>query len=592
MHNDRPSIATTADLKPKNTRHAVASYCSPTYVSAIIYAHCCTQSENSAHAFQNTTSETVQRRCASVYTNPQKYDNFFRYTKGQWSQDGGGKLSKRHQEFNVEALKRIAIESVGAKSCSTMTKMSESGYNRVFKLTMDNGAVAIARIPLRNLCPDSKATASEVATMDFARTILDIPVSKVYAWSADSNNPVKTDYIIMEKAPGISRANRNYESYKSVVSRNELVAELASRQNHGSIYYVQDWFTGCEKAEVVNDIPIELKKEVEERFAIGKTAHEFLKSQANNQIKWLSQKGLQKSSNRRSFFDSQLSPSAHIDLYNRFLDIHRFIIPENSMMARSSLWHTNINSNHVFVKDGHITILIDWQFAWTGPLFLQFDSPAFTQYNRAMRLEEFSEASPLAHDGSRIRRISFDFFKKDLYRLEIFKQVPLLEKMKDVPTADIRSEIIGHGFDTWNGNIVELRERLIKFERNWEKMEFNIPCPIHFTKEEVQTHIQEVMIWDHVEELWRETKIFIDENGYISKKDYRKGIETWILYPLSVCRCGSYDFGEGAYTSKEKGEARERRTKWILKNGWEVLRKRALWYGSGTTPKSRNSIEI
>ena len=77
-------------------------------------------------------------------------------------------------------------------------------------------------------------------------------------------------------------------------------------------------------------------------------------------------------------------------------------------------------------------------------------------------------------------------------------------------------------------------------------MEFNIPCPIHFTKEEVQTHIQEVMIWDDVEELWREMKIFIDENGYISKKDYRKGIETWILYPLSVCRCGSYDFGEGA----------------------------------------------
>ncbi|CCD54467.1 hypothetical protein BofuT4_P125150.1 [Botrytis cinerea T4] len=209
MHNDRPSIATTADLKPKNTRHAVASYCSPTYVSAIIYAHCCTQFENSAHAFQNTTSETVQRRCASVYTNPQKYDNFFRYTKGQWSQDGGGKLSKRHQEFNVEALKRIAIESVGAKSCSTMTKMSESGYNRVFKLTMDNGAVAIARIPLRNLCPDSKATASEVATMDFS-----------YAWSADSNNPVKTDDIIMEKSTRhIARKSNIMKAIRVVVSK-------------------------------------------------------------------------------------------------------------------------------------------------------------------------------------------------------------------------------------------------------------------------------------------------------------------------------------------------------------------------------------
>ncbi|TEY71701.1 hypothetical protein BOTCAL_0088g00190 [Botryotinia calthae] len=233
-------------------------------------------------------------------------------------------------------------------------------------------------------------------------------------------------------------------------------------------------------------------------------------------------------------------------------------------MAQSNLWHTNINSNHVFIKDGHITSLIDWQFAWTGPLFLQFDSPVFTQYNRAMRLEEFSEASPLAHDGSGIRRITFEFFKR------IF--------------TGIRSEIIDRGFDTWNGDIVELRERLIKFERNWEKMEFNIPCPIYFTREEVQTHIQEVMIWEDVDELWREMKIFIDENDYISRKDYNKGIETWILYPLNVCRRGMY--GDSTYTSKEKEEARERRNKWILKNGWEVLRKRASWYGSGTRPKS------
>ncbi|TEY71702.1 hypothetical protein BOTCAL_0088g00200 [Botryotinia calthae] len=194
MHNDRPSITTAADLKPKNAHHAVASYWVSTYMST------------------------------------SKYDDFFRYTKGQWLQDGEKKLSRRYQEFNVEALKRIAIESVGAKSCSTMTKISESGYNRVFKLTMDNGSVAIARIPIRNLCPDSKATASEVATMDFARTILDIPVPKVYAWNTDSNNPVGTDYIIMEEAPGISLAYRNYESHKSVVSRKELVTELASKQ--------------------------------------------------------------------------------------------------------------------------------------------------------------------------------------------------------------------------------------------------------------------------------------------------------------------------------------------------------------------------
>ncbi|KAF7923997.1 hypothetical protein EAE99_006658 [Botrytis elliptica] len=502
-----------------------------------------------------------KQRCLSTHTNSQKYDHFFRYTSGKWLPDGEKILSEKYQKFNVEALKRIAIESVGAKSCSSMTKISESGYNRVFELIMDNDSVAIARIPLRNLCPDCRATASEVATMDFARTILNIPLPKVYTWSAESNNPVDTDYIIMEEAPGISLADRNYECYKSVVSREELATELASRKKfvadivaiekkllsvpslqtvglnrcwdlHGSIYFTEDWFSGCEKAEVLNDIPIELKKEVEESFVIGprvedtswkeelsalridhgpwKTAHDFLKSQANNQIKWLSQSNLRESP-KDSFFNSQHSPGAHIDLYNRFLDIHRFITPEDARMTQSNLWHTEIDSDHVFVKDGNITSRIDWQFAWTGPLFLQFDDPDFTKYNRAMKLKDFKEASPLAHDGSRVRRVGFGFSRKDLYELEIAEQSSLLNKMKNVPAA----------------NIVKLRQRLIKLERNWGKMEFNIPCPIHFTEEEVQNHIQEVNAWEDISQFWEEMKEFIDKDGYISDEDYQEGLESW-----------------------------------------------------------------
>ncbi|TGO26759.1 hypothetical protein BPAE_0053g00120 [Botrytis paeoniae] len=117
-----------------------------------------------------------------------------------------------------------------------------------------------------------------------------------------------------------------------------------------------------------------------------------------------------------------------------------------------------------------------------------------------MKLEDFKEASPLVHDGSRVRRVSFGFSKKDLYELEIAEQSPLLNKMKNVPSASMRSKIINDGFDTWNGDIVKLRQRLIKFERNWGNMEFDVPCPIYFTKEEVQNRIQEVMIWEDVYE--------------------------------------------------------------------------------------------
>jgi hypothetical protein len=38
--------------------------------------------------------------------------------------------------------------------------------------------------------------------MEFARTVLNIPVPKVLAWSATEQNPVQAEYIIMEEARG------------------------------------------------------------------------------------------------------------------------------------------------------------------------------------------------------------------------------------------------------------------------------------------------------------------------------------------------------------------------------------------------------
>ena len=50
-----------------------------------------------------------------------------------------------------------------------MVKLGEGNYNKVFWLSMDDGSVAIARIPNPNAGPPVYTTASEVATMDFVR---------------------------------------------------------------------------------------------------------------------------------------------------------------------------------------------------------------------------------------------------------------------------------------------------------------------------------------------------------------------------------------------------------------------------------------
>jgi hypothetical protein len=102
-----------------------------------------------------------------------------------------------------------------------MSKLAEDGYNKVFRLVMDDKKVVIARIPNPNAGPAFKTTASEVATMDFvgrnvprfelhklmrslsqARTVLDIPVPKVLSWSGEAENPVGSEYILMEEAAG------------------------------------------------------------------------------------------------------------------------------------------------------------------------------------------------------------------------------------------------------------------------------------------------------------------------------------------------------------------------------------------------------
>lgn len=99
------------------------------------------------------------------------YEDFYRYTSGRWLWDEQEQLRKRYRRFNVPALCQIACESVGARECTSMSKMAEGESNKVFRLVMDNGEVVIARVPMPNIGPTRLIMASEVASMDFVRRL-------------------------------------------------------------------------------------------------------------------------------------------------------------------------------------------------------------------------------------------------------------------------------------------------------------------------------------------------------------------------------------------------------------------------------------
>ena len=104
----------------------------------------------------------------SKLSSESSHEDFFRYTSGRWLWDEEQQLCDRYRVFGPVALQRVAAESIGPnRSCVSMQKLAEGGYNKVFRLVMDDGKAVIARIPNPNAGPRFYTTASEVATMDF-----------------------------------------------------------------------------------------------------------------------------------------------------------------------------------------------------------------------------------------------------------------------------------------------------------------------------------------------------------------------------------------------------------------------------------------
>ncbi|KAG0707192.1 hypothetical protein DFH29DRAFT_823796, partial [Suillus ampliporus] len=139
---------------------------------------------------------------ATSNLDPTEVQKLFRYTTGRWLyNEWDVKNNCRYVKFDVDSLLYIACKAVGARNCTEVAKLSEGSYNKAFRLTFDNQTQVIVRIPCPVAGPSYLTTASEVATLEFAREVLQLPVPRSGAERC-STNGVGVDYIIMEALPG------------------------------------------------------------------------------------------------------------------------------------------------------------------------------------------------------------------------------------------------------------------------------------------------------------------------------------------------------------------------------------------------------
>ncbi|TFK50484.1 phosphotransferase family protein [Heliocybe sulcata] len=495
-------------------------------------------------------------------------EQFYRYTSGRWIHDEPKQLALRYCRFNVDGLKHAAASACNAKGVTRMVKLAEGSYNKVFLLCLDNSKEVIARIKTPHAGPPHLVTASEVATMHFARK-LGIPMPDILDWSSKAEqNPVEAEYIIMEKATGVelstvwfqlSEAQRNRFVAKWITLEKALMARLSG--GYGSLYYRSDVNSNQSRDLYVNDVrehEFVLGPSVERQFWTGErldmeldrgpwdTPQAYSLAIANNAKQWLNNFAVRPA--EFGIFDPPehaQHPHLHLALLDQFAAVAPFLVPEDQGLTRPTLWPRDVHASNVFVSEGclsgeaiSITSVIDWQHLSVLPLYLQATVPVLFRYHGTRQLPAGDSEQLLSlpedldaldeEDRIQVRDDIEQFNRCLMYRRLCASLNPEYYRALALPTRTLRCFPVKFASNTWDDKFIPLRDILGRIYHNWDAIcATDVPCPIHFTEEQSRTYPLEGIEWQSVvdarAELDRAVGVY-SQDGWVPNEEYEGAV--------------------------------------------------------------------
>jgi hypothetical protein len=60
--------------------------------------------------------------------------------------------------------------------------------------------------------------------------------------------------------------------------------------------------------------------------------------------------------------------------------------------------------------------------------------------------------------------------------------------------------------------------------RYWNKLGINIPCPIHFTEDELRSHSKDSEGWNEVQEFWDSVEGIVTRDGWTPSDKYEEAL--------------------------------------------------------------------
>ncbi|KAJ5571061.1 phosphotransferase enzyme family protein [Penicillium sp. DV-2018c] len=299
----------------------------------------------------------------------------------------------------MNRLARVAADSVGASRCISIKKYPDGMFNKAFLMSMDDGREVIAKVPNPNAGVPHFTTASEVATMDFARKVLGTPAPRVYSWNSQaSSHPVGAEFIIMDKIEGVPLSQvwgtlKLTQKLQLLLAMTQLQKQWlsVSFSHYGSLYYTGDVQPLADSYYVKDGKAIR-----DPEFAIGPaTGRDW--SDADRSMLDI-EKGPFAARETKAI--QSLKPPKQIALFcgpklyrpdkekkNIALTWYRQIvdalIPKDTAITNPRLWHNDLHDDNIFVdphNPGKITGIIDWQSCHISPLFNHNPDPAFLDW--------------------------------------------------------------------------------------------------------------------------------------------------------------------------------------------------------------------
>ncbi|KAL6704899.1 Phosphotransferase enzyme [Coniothyrium glycines] len=467
-------------------------------------------------------------------------DSLFQYTSGRWLWNEREHLEARQRWFSVPNLQQVACRATGAETCILVEKIGEGNYNKAYRLEMDNGQKIIAKVPHPNAGPPVLTTSSEVATMEFVRSVLNIPVPRVLAWSATDKNPVQAEYIIMEEARG-SQLHKVWQDLP-LRTKADVVSEFVEIEKRllsvsfdrlGSLYFKDSGIAGCEPA-VVREGVSDCVDHIEATYCIGpitrrefwekerKEMHhhgpwtscvDYLDSIAQREIDWINRYAKPHEQDNMTWqyvHPEQNSSKAHTHLLQKFRSAVPYIVPRDPQLVSPRLWHPDFHAG-----------------AWTAPAIIGANPPLVLDYGVDMLMklpENFKSLDDATKDELRYQVSQSILIHK--YEATTAEKNPLMHKVIRHPHGQTLKQLEAFAGSTWDNCLYPFQDCLINVEREWDHFGNDEPCPYQFSREELRRHDDEADVFNKSQEFWQGLRGVLTDEGYTSKEMYGQAVET------------------------------------------------------------------